>query len=298
MNLISKPFLFNILIAICVALFLSQLSGLFLNRYSEKFIGVDVQAKEKSFNLSSALNIKDKPKPKQKIVKQSKKMGSKDLLLKDFSISGIILDGDNSMIIVRDKESGKFMEVGDVHKGYKLINIYAQKVKFSKNGDFYFAFLTPEDEKNFKSGVTHSKLESKPNSKSNAKTQTKRESVTGTTSVSMFEEIKYKNGKYFIPRDMMLEYTSLDKIFSGISIQSYSNNTTNDIKFRINYISSKSIFKKMGLRTRDFILKVNGEDFKSVSEPIKYFQNLKNIKELSLSIQRGKKIKELKYEIY
>ncbi|RLA84574.1 MAG: hypothetical protein DRG78_01060 [Epsilonproteobacteria bacterium] len=287
MNLIFKPFVFNVLIAVSAALFLSQIAGYFIKSYPDTYISKDMSIKDKKFDIVSTLNIV-KNKAVSKTTK--KKNGpSNRFLLKAFSISGIILDDTNSMTIIRDKSGGKFMQVGETHKGYKLNKIYAQKVIFKKNNNLYFAFLTPDGEKSFKS------LSSNSADRTNI---SKREETTGTVSRAMFNEIKYKKGKYFMPRDLLLEYTTLDKIFSGISIQAQSVN--GKLQFKIMYISSNSVFKKMGLRAFDYIVKINGEDFKSVTEPIKYFQNLKNIKALSLTIQRGKKkeLKELKYEIY
>ena len=283
MNSISKPFLFNILLVVCFALFLSQLSGLFIKTNFAQFIEKTVKNSDTKFDIVKSMNIQNK-----KIVQQTTTIQTSGVfLLKDFSISAIILDGKNSMIIVRDNGGGKFLSIGDIHKGYKLTNVYEKKAKFTKNVDTYFAFLTPEDEKNFQ-GVAKKTIVNN--------TASRREVVTGTTSRNMFEDIKYKNGKYFIPKDTLLEYASLRKIFSGISIGTFIEN--DKIRFRVNHISNSSIFKKMGLKKYDFITQINGADFKSMSEPLKYFENLKNIKELALSIKRGNETKELKYEIY
>ncbi len=286
MQLIFKPFILNILLVTSMALLLSQLSGYFMKDYPSKFIPSQEIKKDKNFDILSSIPIQERVVVRKVVKKKQKVLRS--FLLKEFSISGIILDGDNSMVIIRDTNSGKFMQVGDLHKGYKLSKIYVQKVLFIKNGNRYFAFLTPEGEKEFKSEVFSSPIIKN--------SSTKREELTGTTSRSMFSEIKYKKGKYFIPRDLLMEYTTLNRIFSGISIQSYS--IKDKIKFKINYISPNSVFIKMGLKKYDYIIKINNTKIKSVTEPIKYFQNLENIKTLSLTVKRGNKIKELKYEIY
>ena len=286
MNIVFKPFVLASLLTILLAVLLSQTVALLMPKSFIGYVATNEQKKSINFDIVNAFNIQNKPKPKKEVIKKVAKQTSGVFLLKDFSISAVFLDGNESMVILRD--GGIFLALNEVHKGYRLIEVFPKKAKFKKGADIYIAFLSPKDEKNFQ-GVAKTTI-------TESSTQSKRVKVTGTASKEMFENIKYKNGKYYIPQDMMKEYKNMNKIFSSIAIQAF--NIDGYIKFKVTFIKPNSIFAKMGLRKYDYIQQVNNEDFKSISEPIKYFQNLENIKELSLTIKRGNKTKELKYEIF
>ena len=160
---------------------------------------------------------------------------------------------------------------------------------FKKGINFYWSFLNPKEEQQFiTNGPVNNTLETA--------TTLSSKKIKKTVSKSMFEDIKFKNGKYFIPKSVLNEFNDLGKIFSSISIRIYQNN--NDIQFRIVYLAKTSVFYKLGLRRNDYITKTNNEKFKSANEPIKYFQDMKSLKQLSLTIKRNGQIKELRYEIY
>lgn len=286
MNLLFKPFILNIFITILLAVFIDQIGGYFLSNNSIEFIADNKKITKIDFDISTAMNIKQK----QTIKVETKKAVQKSsgiFLLKDFSISATFLDGDDSLVIVRDSKGGIFVGINEFYKGYKLIEVFTAKAKFEKNKDIYFAFLTPKGEKSFKSVAKKTIT---------LKSKNKKQAIRNTISRSMFEDVKYKNGKYYIPKDMMISYKNMDKIFREISIQARILNSK--IKFKVNYVKPQSVFEKIGLRKNDYIVKINNNDFKSISEPIKYFQKLENITELSLTILRGNQTKELKYEVY
>ena len=71
-----------------------------------------------------------------------------------------------------------------------------------------------------------------------------------------------------------------------------------DISYKVTRLNSSSLFAKIGIKRGDMIMLVNNQKFKSISEPLKFFQNLQNIKQLSITVKRNGKTKELKYEIY
>ncbi|MDA3908587.1 MAG: PDZ domain-containing protein, partial [Sulfurimonas sp.] len=177
--------------------------------------------------------------------------------------------------------------LSDSHKGYKLIEIHQKKAKFQKGINYYWAFLNPDDEKGFKKNINPSNTGSTTNQSSSIKT---------TTAKKMFEEIKFKNGKYYIPQDLLHEYSDASKFATTIRVQVYSIN--NAISFKVTSIKPSSIFNKLGIKQGDMIVRMNNLPFTSPSQPIKLFQNLKNLKQLELTVQRHGKTKELKYEVY
>ncbi len=294
MNIIFKPFLLSIVLIVVLAILSSQVVSIFLPNMFINYISSQEKTKDIKFDIVNAFDIKEKQQPKvtkQQVTTKTVVEKSGRYLLKAFTISGIIYDGKNSMVIARENKSGVFIYIKDTHKGYKLIKVFKHKAEFLKDGDTYIVFLSPDDEKTFQ------KIEKKTSTtKTIHNKQTSREKATGTLAKGMFDEIKYKNGKYFIPQSILLEYATLNKIFSGIAIQAFK--IDEKVRFKIVHISKNAIFNKMGLKKYDYITQIDNRDFKSMSEPIKFFQNLKNIKVLSLQIERNKQLKELKYEIY
>jgi len=287
MNIIFKPFMLGVYVTIALGVSVATIGSIFLTNSHLSVINNEQNSKTKHIDVVSKLKIEAPKvlKVRKKIIKQKEIAGS--YLLKDFSISAISYDGDDSMVIARNKRDGKFLYLGDSFKGYKLKEVYISKAVFTKKGNSYYTFLSPDDEKSFKeiSAVA-----------GGTKTIIKREKVTGSIAKSMFEDIKYKNGIYYIPEDTLLEFNDLKKIFRSIGIQGFNKNGT--IKYKVVRVNPKSVFGKIGLQRGDFILAVNGEKFKSMMGPVKYFNNLQNIKSMSITIKRGKKTKELKYEIF
>ena len=285
MNLLSKPIMIYSVFSILLGALLSLCVSFLLPSSGFSLQDTNIKDKDKTFKINYAFNLKKKEV--KKVIKKTIRESSHDFLLKDFSISGILLSDDEKIVLIRDPKGGVFLYLNKSHKGYTLVEVYEKKAKFKKGINYFWAFLNPKDETNYVE-----------NTQNNYVTQTKNNTSTikKTIAKDMFEDIKYKDGKYFIPKSTLKKYTSLDKIFSTISIQIRRSN--DDISFRINYLSGNSIFSKLGLRKNDFIIKADNQKFKNVNEPIKYFQNLENLTQLSLTIKRNGQVKELKYEIY
>ncbi len=291
MNLLSKPIVIYSIFSILIGAVFSLGLSLFLPNSELIFQDKNLENKETKYKIAEAYNL-DQKQIVKKITKKVVKKNSGEFLLKDFSISGIFLSAEENTVLIRDTKGGIFLNQNNAHKNYKLIEVFEKKAKFKKGINFYWAFLNPKDEQQFSSNEMNSYEVSSNTTQTSVTKSVARKSVAR----DMFEDIIYKDGKYFIPKSKLEEFTSLDRIFSSIAIQAH--NISNKISFKINYLTSNSIFYKLGLRKRDFIIKTNNENFKSVTEPIKYFQNMKNLKQLSLTIKRNGQIKELKYEIY
>ena len=285
MNIIFKPSILIVFLVISLSFLASQITGLFLPNHFMQTQPVIISTADNKYNIAKNFNIIQKSKNKP-VINTKKVKRHSEKLLKEFSLSSIFLDGKNSMVIVRDPKGGVFVYLENKHKGYTLKDVFLNKAKFSKNGDTYWGFLNPNDEKNFRS-----KIEAQKNN-----SLSKREQITGTISKNMFEQIKYKNGKYYIPKDIIQEFSNLDRIFSNIAIHPQVVN--GKIAFRLIRITKGSVFAEIGLHRGDLITKVNDESFSSIAGPMKYFNDIINMKELKLTIKRGKKFKELKYEVY
>ncbi|WP_455756675.1 PDZ domain-containing protein [Sulfurimonas sp.] len=281
MNLVSKPIIINTIFTIILGACLSMVISFILPNKNFFPNAKKEEMAQSTFNLAKAFNLERKVQ-KASLENQQRET-SKDFLLKDFIITGIFLDGDDSMVIVKDSTSGIFIYMNQVHKGYKLVEVYLKKARFKKGVHYYWSFLDPLDEKEFKEN---------PQGHSSAIKST----IRKTVAVDMFEDIKFKNGEYYIPKDMLNDSAGLTRHLSSIGARYY--NLNGKISFLITYVAPNSVFRKMGLRKNDEIIAANGNPFKSMNEPIKFYQNIKNAKNVSISIRRGNQTKELKYEVY
>jgi type II secretory pathway component PulC len=285
MNLVSKNMLIKIVLAIFIGACLSMLSSLFLpnkNFFNKNYTEESVQS---SFEVKKAFGLETKEaKASSKVANQQ---SVRELLLKEFVINGIFLDEDDSMVIIKDAKGGIFLHLNEVHKNYKLVSVFLKKAKFQKGSDFYWSFLDPLDEKEF--------VESPKFSASNANGSVN--PIRKTVAVEMFEDIKFKDGKYYIPKDMLSNKTDMMRHLKSASARIF-NTRDGVISFKISYLPRSSVFYKLGIRQGDFIVKANGEAFKTINDPIKFFQNIGNVKQLSITVKRGNKNKELKYEVY
>ena len=281
-NLLSKPFISYFFLSVVMGGFFSFVVALFLPNESYVPILKNDDVKIVKFNVAEAFGITQKVK---KIKKAPTKATSHEYVLKDFTITGIFLSDDSKMVIVNDKKVNKFVYLNESYKGYKLVEVYMKKAKFKKGINFYWAFISADDEKLFRA-----KKSALPQTSSGGI------AVDKTVAKKMFEDIKYKNGKYYIPGDMIGEYKNLGRIFSSIGIRAQRGKKA--YNFKIVYVKPNSVFSKLGLKRGDVITKVNGEEFATPNGPMKLFQNIDNLKQVNLSIFRGSVKKELKYEVY
>ena len=280
-NIIFRPFLVYLLFSIILGALLSYGLSMFLPKKEYKIEDSFFEKKDKTFKVSKILNIVEK----RHIVKKKVIHTSREYVLKDFSLSGIILDGDDSLVIVKSSKGGIFLYKNNSYKGYKLIEVYQNKARFKKGIDYYWAFLSAEEEKAFRSSSSSQVSGNGSNS-----TQVE------TFARKMFNDIKFKNGKYFVPQDILSDRRQIQKSMSQIWVQSY--NMNGKISFVFKRINPSSVYAKLGLKVNDKVIKINSKEIKSVTQPLKMFQNLDKIKQLSLTVKRGSEIKELKYEVY
>jgi general secretion pathway protein C len=67
--------------------------------------------------------------------------------------------------------------------------------------------------------------------------------------------------------------------------------------FRLTGIRPNSIFYKMGLKSGDVIMGVDGKDIESVDDALKFYQNLQSSSKVQLQIKRRGRLKTIDYRI-
>ncbi|WP_457592271.1 PDZ domain-containing protein [Hydrogenimonas sp.] len=185
--------------------------------------------------------------------------------------------GHPSMAIVVKNGKSKLLSVGDEIDGFKLTEVYTERVKFTKNGRDYWLSMK-------KKGAVET---IRPAAKKKAKSAVD----------ELMGQVRREGDTVFIPRELLHEMHDLKKIFRYISINPvYKDNKL--AGFGISNVKKGSVFDKMGLKKRDIIEKIDGKPIKSESDAFAYFNKLEQLNSLSLTIRRGKESKELKYEIF
>ncbi len=182
--------------------------------------------------------------------------------------------GNPSMAIIVKNGKGKLVSVGEKIDGFRLDEVYTDRVKLSKNGRKYWLSMK------------------KRTTTSTVNTAIKRKRVQ-----ELVEQVRQEGDTYFIPKELLSEMNDIKKIFRYIKINPvYKNGKL--IGFGISDIKRGSVFDKMGLQKRDIIEKIDGNPIKSEADAFRYFNRLEELNSLTLTIKRGKRSKELNYEIF
>lgn len=279
---ISKTMLIKVVIGVLVGAILALAVSFFLpmESFGAKSIGEDKA--QSSFDVSKAFNLTAREVVVVESAAQQQNTG--EYLLREFAINGIFLDGKDSLVIANDASGGVFVHVGEAHKGYVLDEVFLKKARFKKGADSFWSFLDPMDEKEFK--------ESAGSPSGGAAVSSVRETVAQ----DMFEDVIYKDGVYYIPKDILSNKAEMMRHLTSAGARVF--NTDGVISFKISYLPQSSVFYKLGLRKDDFIVGANGEGFKSINDPVKFFQNIGSVKNLSISVKRANESKEFVYEVY
>ncbi|WP_457594416.1 PDZ domain-containing protein [Hydrogenimonas sp.] len=186
--------------------------------------------------------------------------------------------GEPSMALIERKGKSRFVTVGGTIDGFRLEEVYTDRVKLTKNGREYWLSMK-------KSGT--SALAAPPKKKKSGKKGAEK----------YVEQIRREENTYFVPRELLHEMHDIKKIFRYIAISPvYRENKL--VGFGVSNVKKGSVFDKMGLKKRDIIEKIDGKPIKSESDAFQYFNRLEQLNSLSLTIKRGKERKELKYEIF
>ncbi len=181
-------------------------------------------------------------------------------------LKGIFADKAHPFIMVEENKEVTLISKGEKFKGYKLIEIHAQKAIFEKNGRHY--------ELAFK--------------------EAKNQNIVYNEVIPEFEEGK----AVFVKRKEIKHYAkNFDEIWKNIKIKELVKNKRLE-GFKVTWVKKDSIFAKMGLIKDDIITGVNGKRFKSLSQVFKLYNNMDKLDSIVLKIKRGNEERELEYEIY
>jgi len=162
--------------------------------------------------------------------------------------------------------------------GFKLISAGSNFVIFKKNGKEFK--LSLENTKNSKS------------SPSSSRSTSKTDSVKSHVSNKIIEE----DGIKHIPKTLLTSYTKdMDKIWKDVGLAPHKTNGKAD-GFKVNFVKKGSDIEKLGLRKGDILKAINAEAL-NLSSAMNFFNNINNLDNLTLTVERNGKSEDLEYEI-
>jgi type II secretion system protein C len=177
--------------------------------------------------------------------------------LKGVKLKAIYLNGKKGFIIIEEKGKSVFIDLGNVYKGYKLLEIGKDYAIFEKNNKKYRLEMVKEHIKNsfsIKNNNTENKI---------------------VVSKKTFNE--YIN--------------NINKIWQNIGIVKINKG------YVITYVKPYSIFEKIGLKKGDILLEVNGRRLKSDADAWDLYKHAKEFENFEIKILRNNKKKVLYYEM-
>jgi len=209
----------------------------------------------------------------KKVVKPKKQEYS---FMDNITLKAIFAMGDNKgFITILEKASKKThtLGIGDSFKNYKLLKIYPSYVIFKKGSKEYKLSFAKQKEMY---SVVSTEEEELP--------KTKGISVKDTNSFALTKSIIKKYS------------TNYDKIWKEISINEVMKDGQID-GFKIDKISSNSVFKSLGLKKGDIIKSVNNITLKSYADAFELYKTIETMDFVHIEILRNNKLVELDYEI-
>ncbi len=188
----------------------------------------------------------------------------------DFKLKGTYVSGDDSFVIIDDRGNTEFVYVGEDYQGYKLLKVYENKALFEKDGEKYELTMY-KDETNY------------------------------TTSAPVKHSAKIvASGNYTVPVDIRREdintyKTNPDKIWNNIRINDFR--TDDGLNFKVSYVRAGTIFSSIGLKPGDVITAINGEVPQSMGDIMKYYSDIDNIENLTLTVKRANQELDLEFKV-
>ncbi len=195
--------------------------------------------------------------------------------IKDITLKGTYLEGVNSFIVIEDQLGTTFLYKGDRYMGYVLKEIYDNRAVFEKNGKHYDLVIEEKSDSSKKSGS----------------------STSGTSSYSGGNTNEESFAPVAVTRDEVQSYIqNPNKIWRNIRIQEMRKNGQID-GFRVNYVKKGSFFDQAGLKSGDVIKAIDGSEIRTLSDVMRYYNNINNLDGLTLTVLRGGQEIDLEFNI-
>ncbi len=197
--------------------------------------------------------------------------------IKDITLKGTYLEGVNSFIVIEDHLGTTFLYKGDRYMGYVLKAIYDNRAIFEKNGKNYDLVIAEEGSKT-KSRGGHAEI---PGGGARG---------VPSPQPQPFEPVVVTH------EEVQSYIKNPNKIWRNIRIQELRKHGQIE-GFRVNYVKKGSFFDQAGLRSGDVIKAIDGSEIHSLSDVMRYYNNINNLDGLTLTVQRGGEDIDLEFNI-
>lgn len=267
-SMLKKVVLYLLLPFALVKLFYSVVSFLYLSKDDV------IVPKFEPLSYHYSLDLGHQILPTTTAVAPVKQIEAADRI-KDIKLKGTYLEDVNSFIVIEDHLGTTFLYKGDRYMGYTLKEIYDNRAVFEKNGKHYDLVIEEgESGKNGQAGVSAAAGEG----------------AGSAPAAESFEPVT-------VTHDEIESYIkNPNKIWRNVRIQEIRKNGRID-GFRVNYVKKGSFFEQAGLRSGDVIKAIDGSELHSLSDVMKYYNNIDNLDGLTLTVRRGGEDVDLEFNI-
>jgi len=234
--------------------------------------GVDHLDMKEIKSLYYKVKLANTHKPKK--VKKTK-VEKNTVNVKDIKLLAIYKTSQDIIITVKYKTKTKVLTKGDKINGLTLDDATLNSAFFVKNNQRYKVDLV----KTIKSNTSIVPINHNPDNL--------KETKADISDEGDYKVIDKKVFDHFV--------NNMDDIYKNIGI---NEETKGDKKvFKISYIKRGSVFAKLGLKRGDILKSVNGENVDSYVAAFRIYQNMKDVDNITIVIERNHKEMELEYEI-
>ena len=212
--------------------------------------------------------------PEEIKAKAAAAANNKIISMKGYKLLGLYNSTKKLVITVVKNNKTTILARGEEVNGFKLISAGRDFVIFKKNKEEFK--LTLENKTNSKNIHITNKL-----------TAIKR---------NISNEIVEEEGIKHIPKTLLTSYTKdMDKIWKDIGLSQYKRNGR-AAGFKVNFVKKGSDMEKLGIKRGDILTGVNGEAL-NLSSAMGFFNDINNLENLTLTVERNGKSEDLEYEI-
>ena len=264
--------IFLLSIVIAIKLLWLIVSMLFLPKIGEEF-----QQSSKAKKLYYRVRLTNESKVIAAI-QATKTQKSPVASMNGYKLLGLYNSKEKLVVTVTKNRKTEILSRGEKTNGFELMSAGSDFVIFQKNSKKFK--LTLENRKNSKS----------INSKNTTPAQARQVKTT------INNEIKEVDGVKHISKTLLTSYTKdMDKIWKDIGLAQYKKNGKAD-GFKVNFVKRNSDIEKLGLKRGDILKAINAEPL-NLSSAMGFFNDINNLENLTLTVERNGKSEDLEYEI-
>lgn len=201
--------------------------------------------------------------------------------MRGYKLLGLYVSEETLVVTVEKGRTTSVLSKGEsTSDGFELISAGANFAMFKKKSEEFK--LTLKSDKNTKDTTRSTSVSRAPQ--------------TRTSTPSSNNKIVEEDGIKHIPKTLLTSYTKdMDKIWKDIGLSQNKTNGNAD-GFKVNFVKKGSDMEKLGLKRGDILKAVNAEPL-NLSTAMGFFNDINNLENLTLTVERNGKSEDMEYEI-